>query len=95
MSATNVDAKTVLTVVDTTTGTEVALPTLPNGDVTGTLFSRDEKKIGLLLTSNRTPRDLWVLDIGGGEPSRLRKTEESIAAQEAYLRFLDKHLAPR
>jgi dipeptidyl aminopeptidase/acylaminoacyl peptidase len=65
VSATNEDARTVLHLVDTTTGKGVELPELPNGDVTGTFFSRDESKMGFILTSDRTPRDLWVVDSGG------------------------------
>jgi dipeptidyl aminopeptidase/acylaminoacyl peptidase len=71
VSATNEDARTVLQVVDTTTGKEVALPALPNADVTGVVFSRDESKMGFLLTSDRTPRDLWVVDMAGGSPRQL------------------------
>jgi dipeptidyl aminopeptidase/acylaminoacyl peptidase len=71
ISATNEDAKTVLRVVDTTTGKDVALPALPNADVTGATFSRDESKIALLLTSDRTPRDLWLVDVAGGAPRQL------------------------
>lgn len=65
VSATNEDAKTVLHVLDTTTGKDVAMPALPSADITGVVFSRDETKMGFLLTSDRTPRDLWVLDVGG------------------------------
>jgi dipeptidyl aminopeptidase/acylaminoacyl peptidase len=71
VSATNEDAKTVLRVVDTTTGKQIALPELPNADVTGAMFSPDDKKMGFILTSDRTPRDLWVLDIAGGAPRQL------------------------
>jgi dipeptidyl aminopeptidase/acylaminoacyl peptidase len=71
VSAINEDARTVLQVIDTTTGKEVALPALPNADVTGTFFSRDETKMGFLLTSDRAPRDLWVIDVGGGTPRQL------------------------
>jgi dipeptidyl aminopeptidase/acylaminoacyl peptidase len=70
-SATNEDARTVLQVVDTTTGKQVALPALPDADVTGAVFSRDERKLGFLLTSDRTPRDLWVVDVGGQPPRQL------------------------
>jgi len=41
VSATNEDAKTVLRVFDTTTSKDVALPELPNGDVTGTARQAD------------------------------------------------------
>jgi dipeptidyl aminopeptidase/acylaminoacyl peptidase len=71
VSATNEDAKTVLRVVDTTTGNDVTLPALPNADVTGTMFSRDEATMGILLTSDRAPRDLWVVDVAGGAPRQL------------------------
>jgi len=71
VTATNEDAKTVLHVVDTTTQQELALPELPNADVTGTFFSRDERLMGFLLTSDHAPRDLWVVDLGGGEPRQL------------------------
>jgi dipeptidyl aminopeptidase/acylaminoacyl peptidase len=71
VSATNEDARTVLHVVDTTTGKDVALPTLPSTDVIGTVFSRDETQIGFLLTSDRTPPDLWVVDVAGGTPRQL------------------------
>jgi dipeptidyl aminopeptidase/acylaminoacyl peptidase len=71
VSAINEDAKTVLRVADTTTGKDLALPELPNADVTGTMFSRDETKMAFLLTSDRTPRDLWVVDVGGGKPRQL------------------------
>jgi len=71
VSATNEDAKTVLRVVDTTTNHDVALPVLPNADITGTVFSRDETKMGFLLTSDRTPQDLWMVDVAGGAPRQL------------------------
>jgi len=72
VSATNEDARTVLRVVDTRTGKDLALPALPSADITGAVFSRDETKLGLVLTSDRTPRDLWVVDLGGGgEPRQL------------------------
>src|SRR6185503_9718074 len=60
LSTTNEDAKTVLRVFDTTTGKDVALPELPNGDITQAFVSRDETKIGFMFSSDRTPRDLCV-----------------------------------
>jgi dipeptidyl aminopeptidase/acylaminoacyl peptidase len=71
VTATNEDASTVLKVVDTRTGQPVALPALPNADVTGTLFSRDERLMGFLLTSDHAPPDLWVVDLTGGAPRQL------------------------
>ena len=36
---------------------ELAMPELPNAEVTGTFFSRDERLMGFLLTSDHAPRD--------------------------------------
>ncbi len=74
VSTTNEDAKTVLRVVDTTTGKDVPLPALPNADVTSAFFSKDEKQLGFVLTSDRTPRDVWTVDVGGGAPRQLTHT---------------------
>ncbi|HEX3481838.1 MAG TPA: S9 family peptidase [Kofleriaceae bacterium] len=71
VSATNEDARTVLKVVDTTTGKDVALPALPSADITAAVFSRDETRMGVVLTSDRTPRDLWLVDVAGGAPRQL------------------------
>lgn len=65
------DAKTVVRVVDTTTGKAVALPALPNADVIDTVFSRDETKMGFMVSSDRAPCDLWILDLAGGAPRQL------------------------
>jgi dipeptidyl aminopeptidase/acylaminoacyl peptidase len=73
VSATNEDAKTVLRVVDTTTGAEVARPAPPNADVTGAFFSRDERLMGMAVTSDRTPADLWVTEVGQGAPRQLTR----------------------
>jgi dipeptidyl aminopeptidase/acylaminoacyl peptidase len=71
VSATNEDAKTVLRIVDSTSGAEVPLPALPNADVTGAFFSPDETKLAVMLSSDRTPLDLWVVDVGGRAPRQL------------------------
>jgi dipeptidyl aminopeptidase/acylaminoacyl peptidase len=73
VSATNEDAKTVLEVFDTTTNKAITLPALPNADVTGTFFSRDESKMAFMLTSDRTPRDLWMVEVAGGQPRQLTR----------------------
>lgn len=71
VSATNEDARTVLRVFDTTISKDVALPALPSADVTSVFFSRDESKMGFVLSSDRAPRDLWVVDVGGSAPRQL------------------------
>ncbi len=74
VTMTNEDAKTVIRVVDTTTNKEVTLPALPNADVTLAFFSRDESKMAFMLSSDRTPRDVWMVDVGGTTPRQLTKT---------------------
>ena len=74
VSATNEDAKTVLRMWDVPAAKELALPALPNADVTGLFFSKDEKKMGFSLSSDRTPRDIWVVDLDGGTPKQLTRT---------------------
>lgn len=73
VSGTNEDAKTVLQVVDTTTNKPIALPELPNADVAGVFFSRDEKRMGFGLSTDRAPKDLYVVDVAGGLPRQLTK----------------------
>ncbi len=74
-SAINQDARTVLRVVDTQSGADVALPALPSGDVTGAFFSKDERSMGFLLTSDRAPNDVWVVDLAtpGAAPRQLTR----------------------
>jgi dipeptidyl aminopeptidase/acylaminoacyl peptidase len=74
VSATNEDAKTVLRVAEVASGKDVALPALPNGDVTSAFFSKDETKMAFALTSDRTPTDLWVIDVGKSEPRQLTRS---------------------
>jgi dipeptidyl aminopeptidase/acylaminoacyl peptidase len=71
VSAINQDAKYVTRVVDLQSGKDVALPALGNADVTAPFFSQDETKMGFLVTSDRTPGDLYVVDVGGGAPRQL------------------------
>jgi dipeptidyl aminopeptidase/acylaminoacyl peptidase len=71
VNATNEDARSVLHVVETATGKEVAVPALPNADITQAFFSRDETKLAFVLSTDRAPRDLYVLDLAGGEPRAL------------------------
>jgi prolyl oligopeptidase len=71
VSVINDDARTVLRIEDTTTGTAVAPAALPPGDITDAVFDRDEKQMAFFLSSDRTPRDLYVLDLASGKERRL------------------------
>jgi len=71
VTVTNEDARTALRIEDTSTGATVTPAGLPPGDITEATFDRDEKQMAFFLSSDRTPRDLYVLDLASGKASRL------------------------
>jgi dipeptidyl aminopeptidase/acylaminoacyl peptidase len=71
VSGTNQDARTVIRVLDRQTGREVTLPGLPPGDLAQVRFSRDESKVALLVSSDTSPNDIYVVDLVGGASRRL------------------------
>ncbi len=74
VSATNEDARTVLSVLDTQSGEALALPKLPKGDITGVEFSPGETKMAFYVSSDRSPPNLYVLDLASGEHTQLTDT---------------------
>lgn len=71
VSGTNEDARTVIRIVDTREGKELTLPGLPNGDLAQIRFSRDESKVALMLSSDTSPNDVYVVDLAGQRSARL------------------------
>ena len=71
VTAVNEDGRVVVKVVETATGKPVQLPSIPDGNVSGIVISRSESKLALHLNSDRSPNDLYVLQIGGGTAKRL------------------------
>jgi dipeptidyl aminopeptidase/acylaminoacyl peptidase len=71
VSVLNEDARTVLRIEDTSSGSAVVPADLPPGDITDAVFDRDEKQMAFFLSSDRTPRDLYVLDLTSGKATRL------------------------
>jgi dipeptidyl aminopeptidase/acylaminoacyl peptidase len=67
----NEEARTVLRIEEVDKGIQVAAADLPPGDITDAVFDRAEKQMAFFLSSDRTPRDLYVLDLAGGKASRL------------------------
>jgi dipeptidyl aminopeptidase/acylaminoacyl peptidase len=65
VTAVNEDGRTVVHVVEHATGKPVPLPALPSGNVSGLQIARSESKLALLLNSDRSPNDLYVLQVGG------------------------------
>jgi len=67
----NQDARTAVHILDTRTGKELQLPNLPPGVLAQIRFSRDEKKIALMLSTDTSPNDVYVIDLGAGTATRL------------------------
>ena len=70
----NNDARTELKMYEAATMVPVALPELPVGEVTSVSISPDESVMAFYVSSSRTPRDLFVVDIAGAEPRQLTQT---------------------
>jgi dipeptidyl aminopeptidase/acylaminoacyl peptidase len=73
VSAINRDARTAVTVLDTSSGKPVTLPRLPDGDLVGLRFSRDESQIALSLDGDTAPPDVYSLPLDGGTAQRLTR----------------------
>lgn len=68
---TNEDARSVLAIVDTRSGRTIVPKGVPSGDITRATFDRAEKQMAFYLSSDRTPPDLFVLDLANGDATRL------------------------
>ncbi|MFN6981125.1 MAG: S9 family peptidase [Brevundimonas sp.] len=71
VSALNADAKTELTLLDSTANRPVALTGLPDGDIGNVRFSEDEKTIAFTVSSDTSPADIFVADLTTGQARRL------------------------
>jgi dipeptidyl aminopeptidase/acylaminoacyl peptidase len=68
----NQDGRTVITVLDTTSGKPVPLPTIPNGAVSSISIGRSETRMAFYLNGDRSPNDLHVVELGSaGKPVKL------------------------
>ena len=75
VSAVNEDASTAVEVLDTETGAPVELPDLPAGDIGAVRFSASDRLMAFYLSSDRSPSDLYVVDLEqGGEAHRLTES---------------------
>jgi dipeptidyl aminopeptidase/acylaminoacyl peptidase len=69
----NEDGSTKVKLFDAVSGTEVALPALPAGEIRGVNIARSEKRMSFYLNGDRQPNDLYVLEFGA-EPRQLTKS---------------------
>lgn len=71
VSAINADASTELTILDQQGGSPVAISGLPDGDVTQVRFNRDETQAAILVASDTSPADVFIVDLASGAARRL------------------------
>jgi dipeptidyl aminopeptidase/acylaminoacyl peptidase len=71
VTAVNEDGRTVVRVHDCKTGSLVPMPNLPEGDITSVIFSRDEQKMVVTLSGDRSPANLYASRVGSAESTRL------------------------
>ncbi|HET9452168.1 MAG TPA: S9 family peptidase, partial [Aggregicoccus sp.] len=67
ISAINQDARTVIKLYDAMTNQPVALPALPEGDVTSIRVSPSEQRMAFYASSDTSPANLYVHDFGTGK----------------------------
>lgn len=71
VSGINADATTELTLLDQSTGREVALTGVPDGDLGSIRFDEDESHIAFTVSSDTSPSDIYVADLATGQAKRL------------------------
>ncbi|WP_297731138.1 S9 family peptidase [uncultured Maricaulis sp.] len=71
VSGINADARTEVSILDTTSGETLALPDLPAGDIGSVRFSRDESRIAFLINSATSPSNLHVVDLASQAHAQL------------------------
>lgn len=70
----NNDARTEIRVFRAATMAPVELPELPEAEISGVRFSDDDSTLAFYASSARSPRDLYVSAVGGGDIRRLSDT---------------------
>jgi len=70
-TAINEDGRTVIRLHDVKAGKQVALPQLPEGDLTSVSFARSEKRMAFYHNGDRSPSNLHVYEFAPAKTSRL------------------------
>jgi dipeptidyl aminopeptidase/acylaminoacyl peptidase len=71
VTAINEDGRTVIRLHDVKAGKQVALPQLPEGDITSVTIARSEKRMAFYHNGDRSPSNLYVYEFGTGKATRL------------------------
>jgi len=74
----NADARTELAVIDLVEGAPVALPAVPNAEISSVTIAADESAMAFYASSSTRPSDLFVQGLPTGEPRQLTR---SLSAQ--------------
>ncbi len=74
VTATNEDARTKIKIVETATGKPVALPALPEGDITGVTISDSETQMAFYHNGARSPNNLYLDDLRNQKVTKLTDT---------------------
>ncbi len=67
----NQDGSTRVELVDTATGSDIALPPLPAGEIRGINIARSESRMSFYVNGDRQPNDMYMLAFGDAEATRL------------------------
>ena len=68
---TNVDGSTKVDLFDSATGAPVRLPSLPAGEIRNVRIAKSETRMAFYVNGDRQPNDLYTLEFGKNEPTRL------------------------
>jgi len=71
VSGVNADARTEVALIDTQSGKNVDLPSLPPGDLLNIRFSADETHIALIVNADDSPSNIHVIDLKEGHEHQL------------------------
>jgi dipeptidyl aminopeptidase/acylaminoacyl peptidase len=70
-SGINADARTEVILTDTESGKTVSLPELPPGDLNNLRFSADDSRLALIVNSDISPSDIYLVDLEAGTSKQL------------------------
>jgi dipeptidyl aminopeptidase/acylaminoacyl peptidase len=71
VTAINEEGRPRLSLVDAASGKPVALPSIPNGGISSVEFAGSDSKLAFYVNGDRSPNNLYVLDLSSGKPSKL------------------------
>jgi len=92
VSGVNTDASTKVSILDTRSGKQVAMPALPNGNLSSVNFSSDEKTVAFYLNSDTSPSNLFVWQVDNDSAKQLtnalsKDIDQSDLVESTIVRF--------